>query len=40
MEPIYFPQFNKVLTKPDSMTDDQCGSLPNVGRLSQERKTK
>lgn len=28
MEPIKFKQANKELLKPQSMTDEQCGSLP------------
>jgi len=28
MEPIHFPQANKVLGKPPGMTDEECGPLP------------
>lgn len=27
MQPIYFPEANRTLNKPASMTDEQCGSL-------------
>jgi len=27
MKPIIFPQANKVLVRPDSMTDEECGTL-------------
>jgi len=28
MEPIQFKEANKTLTKPQGMTDEQCGNLP------------
>lgn len=28
MKPIPFPEVNKTLNKPDSMTDEECGPLP------------
>jgi hypothetical protein len=28
MKPIEFKEQNRVLTKPEGMTDEQCGSLP------------
>jgi hypothetical protein len=28
MEPINFSQSNKILLKPESMSDKECGSLP------------
>jgi hypothetical protein len=28
MKPIHFPQANRELSKPDSMTDEECGPLP------------
>lgn len=28
MEPIKFPEANKTLLKPESMTDEECSSLP------------
>ena len=28
MEPIKFPEANKILAKPESMSDSECGSLP------------
>jgi hypothetical protein len=28
MKPIEFKEQNRVLTKPESMTDEQCGELP------------
>jgi hypothetical protein len=28
MKPIDFPQSNKTLLKPETMTDEECGSLP------------
>ena len=28
MKPVDFPEKNFTFTKPSSMTDDQCGSLP------------
>lgn len=28
MKPIHFPESNKTFTKPESMTDEECQSLP------------
>ncbi len=28
MIPTHFPEANTIYTKPESMTDEQCGSLP------------
>lgn len=28
MRPIEFKEITKLLTKPDNMTDEECGSLP------------
>lgn len=28
MKPVYFDQATKVLGKPESMTDEECGPLP------------
>lgn len=36
MKPVKFPEANKTLTKPQSMTDEECGPLPvfNDGEMS------
>ena len=30
--PVHFPEANRVLTKPEGMTDEECGELPTMGK--------
>jgi hypothetical protein len=40
MIPVNFPEQNTVFTKPENMTDEQCGSLPTwIGNIQVSENT-